>query len=192
VSGVRVDHRHVIYLGVRTNLSEQRLIDDLRQLGSFFVLKPEAVDEVPRFGFDASAEPALEALKVGTSLPELEASHREIDPRTAQAIIYALVSCTACVIPPRTGTPQPRAPTAGRRITQPIKSPAGRTSTGSREPLISRSATQRDAAPTPAPREPVASRTATRRESPPSRTAAPAAASADAPASANPPANGNP
>jgi uncharacterized protein DUF4388 len=102
--GVSIDHRHVIYLGVRTNLSEQRLIDDLRELGAFFVLKPEAIDELPRFGFEPSAHPVIEALKVGTSLPELEASHRELDPRFAQAIIYALVSCAACVISPRTAT----------------------------------------------------------------------------------------
>jgi hypothetical protein len=174
VGGVAVDHRHVIYLGVRTNLSEQRLIDDLRQLGSFFVLKPEAVDELSRFGFDANAEPVLEALKVGTSLPELEASHREVDPRTAQAIIYSLVSCMACVIPPRTAT-QARAPAAGRRITQPIKSPAART--GTREPATSRT-TQSDAevarTTTPVPQEPAArtltsvaqARTATRPRDP--------------------------
>ncbi|HMG20983.1 MAG TPA: DUF4388 domain-containing protein, partial [Kofleriaceae bacterium] len=103
--GVTVDHRQVIYLGVRTNLAEQRLVDDLRQLGSYFVLKPEVVDELPRYGFEPAAHPVLEALKLGTSLPELEAAHRELDPRFAQAIIYALVSCTACVIPPRTATP---------------------------------------------------------------------------------------
>ena len=170
VGGVAVDHRHVIYLGVRTNLSEQRLIDDLRQLGSFFVLKPEAVDELPRYGFDPSAEPVLDALKMGTSLPELEASNRDIDPRSAQAVIYALVSCTACVIPQRTGTAQAR-PTGGRRITQPIKSGIARTSTP--EPATSRTTTERDRAASVAgsgagsgtgsgtPPPPAASRTAT-------------------------------
>src|SRR5215468_5556773 len=103
--GVVLDHRHVIYLGVRTNLAEQRLIDDLRQLGGYFVLKPEVIDELPRYGFEPAAHAVVEALKLGTSLPELEASHRELDPRFAQAIIYALVSCTALVIPPRTATP---------------------------------------------------------------------------------------
>jgi hypothetical protein len=112
--GVAVDHRHVIYLGARTNLAEQRLIDDLRQLGAYFVLKPEVIDELPRYGFEPAAHTVLEALRLGTSLPELEASHREVDPRFAQAIIYALVSCTACVIPPRTG--QPAAPPAPPRV----------------------------------------------------------------------------
>jgi hypothetical protein len=111
--GVAVDHRHVIYLGVRTHLAEQRLVDDLRQLGAYFVLKPEVIDELPRYGFEPAAHTVLEALKLGTSLPELEASHRELDPRFAQAIIYALVSCTACVIPPRIG--QPSVPSAAPR-----------------------------------------------------------------------------
>jgi hypothetical protein len=112
-AGVAVDHRHAIYLGVRTNLSEQRLLDDLRQLGTHFILKPEALDELSRFGFEPSAQPVLDALKLGTSLPELEASHRELDPRFAQAIIYALVSCTACVIQSRAQT----MPLAPRNVT---------------------------------------------------------------------------
>jgi Domain of unknown function (DUF4388) len=110
VAGVAVDHRHVIYLGVRTNLAEQRLIDELRQLGSYFLLKPEAIGDLPRFGFEPHTHTVLEALKAGTGLPELEASHRELDPRSAQAVIYALVSCTACVILPRTATPPATAP----------------------------------------------------------------------------------
>ncbi|MBC7976908.1 MAG: DUF4388 domain-containing protein [Myxococcales bacterium] len=103
---VLVDHRHAIYLGVRTNLSEQRLLDDLRQLGTHFMLRPEAIDELPRFGFEPNAQPVLDALQTGTSLPELEAAHRELDPRFAQAIIYALVSCSACVVQSRI-TPAP-------------------------------------------------------------------------------------
>jgi hypothetical protein len=108
-AGVAVDHRHAIYLGVRTNLSEQRLLDDLRQLGTHFILKPEAIDELPRFGFEPQAQPVLDALQTGTSLPELEALHRELDPRFAQAIIYALVSCSSCVIQSR-AAPAPLAP----------------------------------------------------------------------------------
>ena len=138
--GVAIDHRHVIYLGVRTNLSEQRLIDDLRQLGSQFTLKPEVIDDLPRFGFEPSAQPVLEALKAGTSLPELEAAYRELDPRFAQAIIYALVSCTACVIPPRTGSQPPVARTAPReavatrRATRSLDSAAARTTTRPAKP----------------------------------------------------------
>src|SRR4029079_11302807 len=85
------------------------------------VLRPESVAALRRDASDPSAERVLDALRMGTSLPELEASNRDIDPRSAQAVIYALVSCTACVIPQRTPTTQAR-PTGGKRITQPIKS----------------------------------------------------------------------
>jgi len=111
-AGVTIDHRYAIYLGVRTNLSEQRLIDDLRQLGPHFVLRPDAIQALPFFGFEPSAHPVLEALKAGTSLPELEAANRDLDPRLAQAVIYALASCGACVLSPRTATSQPGAPRA--------------------------------------------------------------------------------
>jgi hypothetical protein len=138
--GVAVDHRHAIYLGVRTNLSEQRLLDDLRQLGSHFALRPEALDELSRFGFEPTAQPVLDALLAGTSLPELEASHRELDPRFAQAIIYALVSCSACLIPPRTATlsaaiaratlSPDRRPRQATGLTSPLDPPPPRKDTG--------------------------------------------------------------
>ena len=140
-AGVAVDHRHAIYLGVRTNLSEQRLLDDLRQLGSHFVLRPEAIEDLPRFGFEPSAQPVLDALQAGTSLPELEATHRELDPRFAQAIIYALVSCSACMIPPRTATLSAAiARAAGeadlpRTSTRPMKPTALRKGTATSPPL---------------------------------------------------------
>src|ERR1044071_641844 len=144
-----LDDRHVIYLGARTNLSEQRLVDDLRQLGVYFVLKPEAVDDLPRFGFEAAAQPVLEALKLGTSLPALEASHRDIDPRFAQAIIYALVSCTACVIPQRTATQSSRTttPPPGTARTQTPRNVTPRVS--SRELRAGRTTTPQDPPPNP-------------------------------------------
>jgi hypothetical protein len=182
--GVAVDHRHVIYLGARTHLAEQRLIDDLRQLGAYFVLKPEMIDELPRYGFEPAAHAVLEALKLGTSLPELEASHREVDPRFAQAIIYALVSCTACVIPPRTGqpaaTPTARAipthdatPRLARRSVHPTPP-----SHGEREsrPTATRPAATRDTPPAP------------RGDRPPTSAPSPAAAHAGARSPTRPPA----
>src|SRR3954471_16243291 len=157
--GVAVDHRHVIYLGVRTHLAEQRLVDDLRQLGAYFVLKPEVIDELPRYGFEPAAHPVLEALRSGTSLPELEASHREVDPRFAQAIIYALVSCTACVIPPRQPAAPPTVPRAipthdatprltrhGAHPAPPAHAPAGHGERESR-PTAPRPPATRDALP---------------------------------------------
>jgi len=185
--GVSVDHRHVIYLGVR-NLSEQRLLDDLRQLGSYFVLKPDAVDELPRFGFEHGAQPVLEALKLGTSLPELEASHRELDPRLAQAVIYALVSCSACVIPQRTQTaaqPVARAATP-RNVTARASTRVGRPAPP-REPhapaATARATTGRaQSPPTPPPAAPSSPEppeppqmpaTGTRQDLPPSDAASP-------------------
>jgi hypothetical protein len=180
--GVIVDHRHVMYLGVRTNLSEQRLLDDLRQLGTHFILKPEAIDDLPRYGFEPSAHPVLEALKVGTSLPELEASHRELDPRFAQAIIYALVSCTACVILPRAATSAPSAsrtatPTPSRTSTPTPSRTAAPTVPRTTTPRTSRTTTPRSAPAVPRTATP---RTATRHPSP--RTSTRSTRTAGAPA----------
>jgi Domain of unknown function (DUF4388) len=121
VAGVAIDHRHAIYLGIRRYLSESRLLEELRHLpGSHFELEPAALDELPRFALDAGAHLVIEALKRGTTLPELEASHREIEPRLAQAVIYALVSCKTCKATARaTPATAPRAATASPRGTAP-------------------------------------------------------------------------
>lgn len=106
-----VDLRAVIYHGIRMNLAEQRLAQDLREIGSSYVLKPGALDMIERFGFSDQERPVLDALRDGTSLAELEATQRETEPRTMQAIVYALVACGVCDA--TGGKPaEPRAPRA--------------------------------------------------------------------------------
>jgi hypothetical protein len=101
--GVEIDVGLAIFLGVRMNLSQDRLVEDLRRMGARFVLRTEDVD-LARFGFTERERPILQALRIGTSLPDLEAKRRDLEPRTTQAVIYTLVATGLCE-----GLPAPRA-----------------------------------------------------------------------------------
>ena len=149
-----VDVRAIVYLGVRLNLSNERLAYDLRQLGQWFVLKPKTVVDLSGFGFGEEETPVLEALRGGTNLASLEAKHRDVDPRTAQAVLYALAVCDAvvcCEPPAMTATVETPIVPSEPMVTR-VPTP--------RQPLMSR---------VPTPREPTMTRVPTRRN--PSTTA---------------------
>lgn len=158
-----VDVRAAIYLGVRMNLSQQRLALDLRQLGTTFVLPSNA--ELAPFDFTEEEGPILAALRLGTSLAEFEATHRDFDPRTAQAVVYALAACDAILrVEPQemsvARTPTPREPTMSR-VPTPREPTVSRVPTP-RQPTTSRAETD-PSEPTrtrvPTPRQPSMSRT---------------------------------
>ena len=124
--GVEVDVRTPIYFGVRQNLSQDRLSADLRKLGTRFMLRPDAAAQLSKFDLTDVEQPVIEALRDGTSIPELEAAHRELDPRMLLSVLCALGACDAIVpaeLTSRVPTPQhaslartptPREPTLTR------------------------------------------------------------------------------
>jgi hypothetical protein len=131
-----VDVRAVILQGARMNLAELRLVTELRELGSHFTLGETAFEHAAWFGIEALELPILEALKGGASLPEIEARHRDLDPRTVQAVVYALVACRECQVStpmltrPKTTSTEPvsvsftRKPTGEHTIPTSVGGPA--------------------------------------------------------------------
>jgi hypothetical protein len=130
--GVAIDVAAVIFLGAAMNLSELRLAADVREFGGRFVMKGERLEDLGRFGFTDQMRPLLEDLYAGTSLPELDAKYRDLEPRTMQAIIYALVSTDLCEGLPAPGIREIRlddqlpAPVRGERSSQPSLPPPTR------------------------------------------------------------------
>jgi len=141
VRGISVDARGVVYLGARSFMTDERLSADLRRMGTHFTLKPEALDDLPAYGFGDLERPVIRALRAGASLPELEANHRELDPRALQAILYTLATCDGltCVTVAHTPSPanvlfKPRTQSSDVPILARTLSPQ----TPSRQPVLAR------------------------------------------------------
>jgi hypothetical protein len=107
--GCELDVRAVVYLGARTNLSEQRLSAELDQLGEWFQLRPGIDDDLPQFGFSDLEQPVVERLRDGGTPAEIEDfASSFVEGSTVRAVIYALASCNACNFDPPAGQPRAR------------------------------------------------------------------------------------
>jgi len=140
--GIEVDIRAAIYFGMRMNLSQQRLVRTRHKVGSRFVLRPEAIKDLPRYGFTADEQPVLDALRLGTSSAELEAARRDLDPRMIDAVVCTLAVCDAVIHAELPGpqemslsrVPTPREPTTtGSQMCVPMLIRADPTLTAPRE-----------------------------------------------------------
>ena len=129
--GSELDIRSVVYLGARSNLSDQRLDAELARMGTWFQLKAEAAADLPYFGFADGDRGLLQQLARGATLADLRAAAPEIDGHTQRAIVYALVSCTAADAssPPPTGA-EIDAPTVTRTRTGGVPQPVTRAPSG--------------------------------------------------------------
>jgi hypothetical protein len=91
--GVEVDVRAPIYQGLRLHVSEVQLAADLKKIGSRFMLYPEAAPFLAKFELEEEGAPIIDALRGSTSIAEIEALHRELDPRLVHATMAALALC---------------------------------------------------------------------------------------------------
>lgn len=98
IPGSELDIRTVVYLGARQFLSESRLNAELDQLGGWFQIKPEAIEDLPQFGFGDGEQSVVEPLIRGADLIELQ--RPELDQRMVHAVVYSLVCTNMCMIEP--------------------------------------------------------------------------------------------
>jgi len=97
--GCELDVRAVVYMGARSNLSEQRLSAELDLLGAWFQLKPDLDDDLPQFGFSDVEQPVIERLRDGGTIDDIEAfASSFVDSRTVRAVVYSLASYNACEV----------------------------------------------------------------------------------------------
>lgn len=115
IVGVEVDIRAAIYLGMRLNLSQQRLTRTLHRIGNArFQLVPGAINDLDKYELGDDEQIVIDALHRGSgaTIAELEAAHRELDPRMIEALLCTLAVCDAVIQTDVAGrTPTPRAPT---------------------------------------------------------------------------------
>jgi len=104
IEGSALDIRTVVYLGAKQYLSEGRLNAELGQLGDWFQIKPEAIEDLPQFGFGDPEQAVVEPLIHGAAVVDLE--RPDLDQRMVRAVVYALVCCNMCVTEPQAHAPQ--------------------------------------------------------------------------------------
>jgi curved DNA-binding protein CbpA len=83
-----IDVRALIFLGARTHMTEQRLLQDLAGLGMRFQLRSDV--DLPQYGFGAAEQPIVDALAEPIEVAELDHISGLLDVRTARAVVYAL------------------------------------------------------------------------------------------------------
>ena len=97
----------VIFVGARLHMAADALARDLRELGTFFKLAPDA--DVSGYSFTDAEQAVIESLRDGATIDELGAKHAAVERRTLEALAYALACTSAAVattprIYPRAGT----------------------------------------------------------------------------------------
>ncbi len=132
--GNEMDVRAIVYLGAKSNISEERLAQELNQYGAWFKLTPAGVADLTQFGFTDVEMPVLHKLVEGQNLEELERQLPEVGERTVRAVVYALASAGACEIE------QAPRPVVGRITRNSIPLPS-RTTSRVNTPIPSRTAT---------------------------------------------------